>query len=321
MSGGPDLLCLGEAMLEFNGQPPGPDGRRLYLEAHGGDTSNVAVAAARQGARVGYVSAVGADAAGDGLLALWAAEGVDATHVRRDPRHPTGIYVVSHAPGGHEFTYHRAGSAASRLGPGDLPREAVASARMLFASGISQGISTEAADAVFEGIAVARAAGVRVAFDTNYRSRLWPAPRAAALIHAALASADVAFPGLEDAHALTGLRDPDAVLDFYLRLGPRLVVLKMGARGAAAATPERRWRVPPFPCRPVDATGAGDVFCGSFLARLLAGDGPEDAGRYAACAAALSTEAHGAVPPIPRAAAVRAALAAHANMDKPQRDP
>lgn len=310
----PDLLCLGEPMLEFNQQPAPPEAppgaARLYLETHGGDTSNAAVAAARQGVSVGYLCAIGDDPAGHGLAALWAAEGVDATHVVRDPEHPTGIYFVTHGPRGHEFMYRRAGSAASHYAPRHVPEAAVRAARVLYASGISAGISSAAADAVFHAVGVARQAGVEVAFDTNYRPRLWPAPRAAAVIHALVAQATVALPGLEDAEALTGLSDPDAVLDFYLRLGPRVVVLKMGARGTALATADRRVRIPPFPCRPVDATGAGDTFCGAFLARLILGDAAEDAARYAACAAALSTEGYGAVPPIPRAERVLAALAA-----------
>ncbi len=56
-----DLLCMGEPMLEFNRQRPGPDGRVLFLEGHGGDASKAAIAAARSAASVGYVSAIGAD--------------------------------------------------------------------------------------------------------------------------------------------------------------------------------------------------------------------------------------------------------------------
>jgi 2-dehydro-3-deoxygluconokinase len=78
------------------------------------------------------------------------------------------------------------------------------------------------------------------------------------------------------------------------------------------ASASERHRIAPFPCRPVDATGAGDTFGGAFVARLVAGDMLHDAARYAACAAALSTRGYGAVAPIPRAAEVRAALAAQA---------
>ena len=107
---------------------------------------------------------------------------------------------------------------------------------------------------------------------------------------------------------LTGLTDPDAMLDFYLRLGSKVVLLKMGEAGAYLGTADTRIRIPPHTIVPVDATGAGDTFCGSFLARILAGDMPEAAARYASVAAALKCRGYGAVGPIPRAEEVWAAL-------------
>lgn len=304
----PDLLCMGEPMLEFNRLPTGPDGRVLYLEGHGGDTSNAAVAAARQGASVGYVTAIGQDGPGHSFLALWAREGVDAATVIRRPDAPTGIYVVTHDERGHHFTFYRTGSAAARYRAEEVPEGAIRAARMLHVSGISQAISDSACDAVFHAIAVARAAGAKVSYDTNLRLRLWPAARAAAVIHAAIATADIALPSLDDAAALTGLTDPDAVADFYLRLCP-LVLLKCGAAGCIVATPEGRTRIARHEVAAIDATGAGDTFAGAFLARTLAGDDAVTAARYANAAAALSTTGYGAVAPIPREDEVRALLA------------
>ena len=303
-----DLVCMGEPMLEFNQQPTAADGRRMYLEGPGGDTANAAVAAARQGARVAYISALGRDPAGDRFVELWDAEGVDYSGVKRSATHPTAVYFVTHSARGHEFLYYRNASAAAAITPADVPEALIAGAKYFYASGISQGISASAADAVFHAIAIARANGVKVAYDTNYRPRLWPVARAAAVIHAAIGESDIALPSLEDAQALSGLEGPDAICDYYLRLGPKLVVLKMGGNGALLATPATRLAIPAFPCKPLDGTGAGDTFCGSFLARLIAGDIPENAARYAAAAAALKTEGYGAVAPIPRAAAVLAAL-------------
>jgi 2-dehydro-3-deoxygluconokinase len=305
----PLLVCMGEPMLEFNQQPDTGDGRRLYLEGFGGDTANAAVAAARQGIAVGYLTALGEDTAGARFLDLWQREGVTTSGVRRSAERPTAVYFVSHGAAGHEFLYYRRDSAASAFGPADVDEAMVRGARILHASGISQGISASAADAVFHAMDVARSAGVRVSYDTNFRPRLWPAARASAVIHAAIAQADIALPGLDDAAALTGLTDPDAIADFYLRLGPPVVVLKLGAAGVLLATPERRLRLLAHPCRAVDATGAGDTFAGAFLARLILGDAPEAAARYASVAAALKCEGYGAVTPIPRAARVLAALA------------
>lgn len=303
----PELLCLGEPMLEFNRLPAGPDGRVLYLEGHGGDSSNAAIAAARSGASVGYVTAIGQDGPGDSFMALWTAEGVDTATVRRNPDAPTGIYVVTHDAAGHHFAFYRSGSAAARHRPADLPAEAIRRARILHLSGISQAISDTACDTGFRAIEIARAAGVRVSYDTNLRLRLWPAARAAAVIHAAIGLADIALPSLDDATALTGLTDPDAVADFYLKLCP-LVLLKCGAAGCLAATRDARTRIPAHRVAAVDATGAGDTFAGALLARLLAGDDAVAAARYANAAAALATTGYGAVAPIPREAAVRALL-------------
>jgi 2-dehydro-3-deoxygluconokinase len=303
-----DLLCMGEPMLEFNQLPPQPDGSRHYLEGHGGDTSNAAIAAARQGARVGYITALGCDMPGDSFMALWAREGVDASTVIRTDRWLTGVYFVTHDAQGHHFLHYRANSAAAMYSPADLPEAAIAAARMLYVSGISQGISNSAADAVFAAIDIARRNDVKVAYDTNYRPRLWSPARAAAVMHAAMAQTDYALPGIEDVRILTGLAEPDEILDFYLRLGPGVVVLKMGERGAWLATPVHRVHIPSHDVEAVDATGAGDAFCGSFLARILAGDASEQAARYATVAAALKCTGYGAVAPIPHATEVFARL-------------
>ncbi|MCR0983807.1 sugar kinase [Roseomonas populi] len=304
----PDILCMGEPMLEFNQQAPDAEGRILYLEGHGGDTSNAAIAAARSGARVGYITAVGADAGGESFQALWRQEGVDTATVRTNPAAQTGIYFVTHDEGGHHFTFYRTGSAAARYTVADLPLPAIAAAKVLHVSGISQAISETACDAVFAAIEAARGAGVKVSYDTNLRLRLWPARRAAAVMHAAIARSDIVFPSFEDAEVLTGLSDPEAIADFYLNLCP-VVLLKLGKDGVLVCTRERRERVIGHAVQAVDATGAGDTFAGAFLARYVAGDDPFHAARYANAAAALSTTGYGAVAPIPTAAAIGALLA------------
>jgi 2-dehydro-3-deoxygluconokinase len=303
-----DILAYGEAMLEFN-QTGEDDGRR-YLQGFGGDSSNFAIAAARQGACVGYWSALGDDANGRALRALWRSEGVDQRCVRSDPAGFTAVYFVTHGERGHEFHFYRRGSAASRISPADVPRAAIATARVFHLSGISLAISESACDAGYAAIEVARAAGAQVSFDTNLRLALWPLDRARAVMIDVLQRCDIALPSWDDVTAITGLADPDAIVDHCLRLGARIVALKMGAQGALVADADQRHRIAAFPCRALDATGAGDTFGGAFVARLVAGDGLLQAGRYAAAAAALSTQGYGAVAPIPRADTVRAALAA-----------
>ncbi len=315
-----ELLCMGEPMLEFNQLPAQPDGARHYLEGHGGDTSNTAVAAARHGAKVGMISGLGRDMPGDSFMALWQREGIDTSTVTRTDRYLTGVYFVTHDDSGHHFLHYRANSAAAMYGPDDVPVRAIGRARMLYLSGISQGISTTACDATLAAIDAARRHGVKIAYDTNYRPRLWPPARAAAVMRAAMETVDYALPGIEDVTTLTGLTDPDAMLDYYLKLGPGVVVLKMGEAGAYLATPDARVRIPALTVLTVDATGAGDTFAGAFLARILAGDSPEPAARYAAVAAGLKCTGYGAVGPIPSPAQVAKAMQVYeASEDRPPR--
>jgi 2-dehydro-3-deoxygluconokinase len=298
MSGRLDIVALGEALIEFN-QARGDD-PYTYLQGFGGDTSNTAIAAARLGAASGYVTRVGDDAFGKRLLGLWADEGVDASGVAVDQDAPTGVYFVAHGPQGHEFSYLRAGSAASRLAPALLPLSTLRAARVLHLSAISQAISASACDACFAAIDAARASGARISYDTNLRLKLWPLSRAKAVISATLGMADWALPGLDDARMLFGCDDPDRIVDACHRLGAPVVALKLGSDGCLVSDRARRERVPGLRVAAVDATGAGDCFDGAFAARMLAGDDPFAAARFANAAAALATTGYGAVAPLPR---------------------
>lgn len=303
-----DIVSLGEAMVEFN--QTGEGAGRLYMQGFGGDTSNFAIAAARQGARVAYLSALGDDAYGRLLRRLWDEEGVDHTDVFTNADAFTAIYFVTHGESGHQFSFFRSGSAASRMSPAQLPRERIASARLLHLSGISLAISSAACDTAYAAIDIARRAGVKVSFDTNLRLKLWPIDRARAVMSDVIARSDLCLPSYDDVVAITGITDPDALVDHCLRLGAKVVALKLGDQGALIADGAQRHRIAPHPCQPVDATGAGDTFGGAFVHRWLQGDGLAQAGRYAAAAAALSTQGYGAVAPIPTAEQVLGALRA-----------
>jgi 2-dehydro-3-deoxygluconokinase len=301
-----DILALGEPMVEFN--QTGGHSSRTYLQGFGGDTSNALIAAARQGAKVGYISALGADRYADLLRELWDKEGVDHSQVRVKADAYTAIYFVTHNAQGHHFDFFRKGSAASLMQPSDLNFDLIRQAKILHLSGISLAISESARNTCFAAIDVAKSAGVKVSFDTNLRLKLWPLDVARTAMNNAIGLSDICLPSLDDVTAITGLSDPDAVVDHCLSLGAKTVALKLGAQGALLATSSSRQRIAAFACNPVDATGAGDTFGGALIARIVAGDTLIDAGRYAAAAAALSTEGFGAVAPIPFANTVQAKL-------------
>ena len=295
-----DIVCIGEPLVEFV-RAEHPEIGWHYRPGFGGDTSNAAIAAARQGARVGYLTALGQDPFGDAVMALWAEEGVDAGEVRRRPDAPTGIYFVDPHPSGRRFSYFRTGSAASAMVRATC-RWPTLPARVLHLSAITQAISQSMRAASVSAIEAARMSGTLVSYDTNLRLALWPLDEARVAIAAALALADIVFPSEDEALELWGLGDPDAVLDHVLGFGPGIVVLKRGDRGAVVATPDARVAIPAAPSTPVDSTGAGDSFAGGFLARYLETGDPVEAGRYAARVAAGTVSGYGAVAPIPRRA-------------------
>jgi 2-dehydro-3-deoxygluconokinase len=300
------IVALGEPLVEFN--QARADDPRTYLQGFGGDTSNMAIAAARLGAAAGYVTRVGDDAFGRMFLALWQAERVDIRGVAVDPGAPTGVYFVTHGAQGHEFSYLRAGSAASRLAPENLPQDVIRRARVLHLSGISQAISPTACDASLAAMEIARDAGAHVSYDTNLRLKLWPLPRARAIVRASLARCDWCVPSLDDARALFDSDDVATVVAACHAAGAPVVVLKCGARGCVVSDGSRREAIDGHAVATVDATGAGDCFDGAYAARIVAGDTPFEAARYANAAAALATIGFGAVAPLPRDDAVRALL-------------
>jgi 2-dehydro-3-deoxygluconokinase len=300
-----DLIGLGEPLIEFN-QTRG--GGTAYLQDFGGDTSNCMIAAARVGARTAYVTRVGDDAFGRMFLDLWRREGVDVQGVGVDAAAHTGVYFVSHTPAGHAFTYLRQGSAAGRLRAADVPRNLLSATRVLHISGISQAISVDACDVVFAAIDIARAAGARIAYDPNLRLKLWPLARARAIIRATIPLCDWFLPSIDEIADLAGVDEPQSALDWCHHLGAPLVALKCGTRGAWISTDRQRSQIAGHRVASVDATGAGDCFDGVLMARMLAGDAPADAARFANAAAALKTLGYGAVAPLPRYDAIAAFL-------------
>ncbi len=293
-----DIISFGEPLYEFT-QLPDQSQQQTYLSGYGGDTSNLCVSAARQGAHVAMLTHLGDDVFGDKFIELWQQENISTEYVKRTPDAPTGIYFISHDDKGHHFTFYRKGSAASLITPADINTSIFANTKLFHTSAITLAISPNCSDSVLHAIELAKNNDTLVSFDTNLRLKLWPLARARALIHETARLVDFCMPSLDEAQQLTGLNDANAICDFYLNLGAKNVVLKMGKDGAMVANANERFQAKGHRVDTIDATGAGDCFSGAFLTQVVKGKTLIEALTYANAAAALTTTGFGAVAPIP----------------------
>jgi 2-dehydro-3-deoxygluconokinase len=259
---------------------------------------------------------LGDDNFGKSLLDLWRTEGTNTEAVEITADAHTGVYFVTHGENGHEFSYLRAGSAASQMTTQwlekSLAKELISNARVLHVSGISLALSPSAHATSLAAMRYAKSQGTLVSFDSNLRIKLWTLEQARQGILEAASLCDLFLPSLEDITTLTDMTDPNAIVDWGHALGASIVVLKLGADGVLISNGQRREHIQGKRVEFVDATGAGDCFCGNLLARITLGDDIFTATRYANAAASLAVQGFGAVAPLPRTTQVEAVLFAHA---------
>lgn len=282
-----DVLVVGSLNLDLvvrSARHPAPGETLLgseYSEFAGGKGLNQAVAAARCGASVGLVGAVGDDEAGHRLRSIAEAEGVDTTWVRTVADAPTGRALITVSDSGENSIIVVAGANATATWPNDPPTGSVVLAQL--------------------EVPLATVTAAFLAASTGTRTVLNPAP-ATPLPSDLLRASNIVIPNEHELHLIGGteqlLQSADTVITTLGELGAEIAT--------TGASPSR---VPSLAVEVIDTTGAGDAFCGNFAARLSAGDDQLSAARFAAAAGALATTVAGAVPSLPHHTDVAARLA------------
>jgi ribokinase len=273
-------------------------GRDLRISG-GGKGANQAVAAARAGARVVFVTALGDDDLGDRALAGFAAEGIDVRLVRRVPGEASGVALIFVDEVGENVIAVAPGANAC-LRPEDVaPLAGLLEPDDFLLLQLEIPLET-----VEAAVRLAAAAGARVALN--------PAP-ARALPDALVGGLTLITPNALEAEQLTGIaaRDEAALREaasVLHRRGVPHVLITLGARGAFGSNGSQSLLLPAFPVAAVDTTAAGDVFNGALAAALVERRGPRDAIGFASAAAAISVTRPGAQASAPRRAEIDAFL-------------
>lgn len=296
-----ELVTFGETMALFAARRTGPlRFARDFDLGLGGAESNVAIGVARLGHRVVWVGRVGADEFGDLIRATLAGEGVDARAIP-DPDAPTGLMIKGRRTADLiDVRYYRKGSAGSRLCAADLDPELIRSARVLHVSAITPALSEEAREAVRHAVAVARDAGVLVSLDVNYRRALWSPEEAGAWLRDMAADVDVLFATEEEGRLIADVEGAEKLARALAELGPRHVLIKLGARGAMELSDGVLLRSEPYRVTEVDSVGAGDAFAAGWLADWLAGADPAERLSTACAAGAFAVTSQGDWESLPR---------------------
>jgi 2-dehydro-3-deoxygluconokinase len=297
------IACLGEAMVELSGLDA-QAGTLAFGVA--GDTLNTAIYLKRalgEAAQVAYLTALGRDAFSDRMVTAMEEEGLDTSAIARLPGRLPGIYAINLDDRGERtFSYWRSESAArSMLDPGGLDVEALSRFDVVFLSGITLAIlAPEARMTLIGQCARLKAIGTTIAFDSNYRPRLWDSEEAARAAFSMMWGAStIALPSRDDEAKLYPGEDVAALFGRLTSRGVREVVLKDGAAGPHLWTEGRPLAKDTYAAAPkvVDTTAAGDGFNAGYLATRLRGGGVGEAAQAGHALASRIIGVRGAIMP------------------------
>ena len=314
-----DVICFGRAAVDLYGQQIGGrlEDMQSFAKYLGGSSANLAAGLARLGLRSAMLTRVGDEHMGRFVREQLAREGVDVGHVHTDPWRLTGLVVLGIAgEDSYPHIFFRRDCADMGLTTGDFDEAWIASARMLAVTGTHLSSETTRV-AVLEAMRYARANGVRVVLDIDYRPVLWGLTaagageeryRAAAAVTAALQEClplcDLVVGTEEEIHIAGGIERTAKAIAAIRSATRGAVVMKRGREGCVvfeeASEPTAGGKaVRGFPVEVMNVLGAGDAFLAGLLAGLLAGRSLAAAASTGNACGALVVSRHGCTPAMP----------------------
>lgn len=295
-----DIAVIGECLVELSANGSLADTSTLN-KFFGGDTVTTAVAIARLGGNVTYVTKVGNDGFSEFILSALQKENVDTSLIKTNEEQ-NGMYIVSHTLENKEVLYYKRKTAATKLSIEDLTEEHIKKLKLVYSTGVVQSLSASSRELVRESFRIAKENDVTTAYDPNYTSCFMNSSDTKEYFEEIIDYTDVIFLSLKnDAARLYEFESIDKVIKYFWDRGVKIVVVKShidkgyytGYNGDISFTEFYNTQ------KAIDTTASGDVFNGGFLYALTNGYAPADAAKFASVVSGLQTQNYGAIQSIP----------------------
>ncbi len=300
-----DIAIIGECLIELssNGKLSETSTLNKYF---GGDTVTTAVAVARLGGNVTYITKIGNDGFSEFILSALQKENIDTSHIKTN-NEQNGMYIVSSTPEKKEVLYYKRKTAATKLSIEDIDEETIKNLKLVYSTGVVQSISAGARELVRETFKLAKDNNVMTAYDPNYTSCFMNSEDTKEYFEEIIELTDIVFLSLKhDAVRIYDIDSVDKAINYFWDRGVKIVVIKShidngyytGYNGKTTFTEFYNTQ------KAVDVTASGDVFNGGFIQAIINGYTPHDAAKFAAIVAGLQTQNYGAIQSIPYKQAV-----------------
>lgn len=304
-----DIVTLGELLIDFTSCGKNSQGQVLFAQNAGGAPANVAVAVAKLGGKSAFIGKVGNDMHGQFLRSTLEENSVNCDGLIVDNDYFTTLAFVDIKDNGErEFSFARKHGADKMLRPEDICVEQIKNCRIFHFGSVSLTDEPSRSATLFAA-KTAKAEGIPVAYDPNYRASLWESREVAELnMRSSLEFADLVKISDEETELLTGEKDFRKAAEILIKNGIQIAVVTLGKDGAYVCTNEGGKKIDGFSAKAVDCTGAGDSFWGAFLLKIAqSGKAPSEItleeasefARFANAAASICVEGYGAIPSLP----------------------
>ena len=295
-----DIAIIGECLIELSANGTLADTSTLK-KYFGGDTVTTAVAIARLGGKVTYLTKVGNDGFSEFIISSLQKENIDTSLIKTNDEQ-NGMYIISKTADKKELLYYKRKTAATKLSIEDIDVDCIKKLKLIYSTGVVQSLSASSRELVREAFKTAKENDILTAYDPNYTSCFMNSTDTKEYFEEIVDYTDIIFLSLKnDAERLYDIGSTDKIMKYFWDKGVKIVVIKShidngyytGYKGDISFTEFYN------STKAIDTTASGDVFNGGFLYALTNGYAPSDATKFASVVSGLQTQNYGAIQSIP----------------------